>query len=89
MAFSFGSIIETELRSLNSVTSNGHSRRSSDTSEYSTMSESMSQQLASYATNGQIEDVYQVWSQIITDWPNFYKKQKPFVQVRLLGGWSQ
>lgn len=67
-------LLETDMKSLNSLHSN-HSRRSSETSEISN-SEQLNQ-----LCNGNADDIYQVWGQIVNDWANIYKKQKTLVQV--------
>lgn len=63
------------LNSLHSVQSN-HSRRSSETSEISNSEQTLNQ-----LCNGNADDIYQVWGQIVNDWSNVYKKQKNVVQV--------
>ncbi|KAH7641683.1 ecotropic viral integration site 5 ortholog [Dermatophagoides farinae] len=69
-------LLETDMKSLNSLHSvqSNHSRRSSETSEISN-SEQLNQ-----LCNGNADDIYQVWGQIVNDWANIYKKQKTLVQ---------
>ena len=92
LSFSFLSprtrLLETDQKSLNSIqstTASTHSRRSSDTSENSIVSVSIDQlnQICNgyTASEGSADDLFAVWGQIINDWPNFYKKQKSFIQV--------
>lgn len=66
-------LIETDVKSLNSLQSNsGHSRRSSDTSQISEISQMNSE---SYDQDVNGRDVWQIWGQLINDWNNQYKKK--------------
>lgn len=68
---------ETEGKSLNSLASNsGHSRRSSDTSEVSETTTN------SYDDPNLVpDDLWNVWGELVNDWPNQYKKRAAFVKV--------
>ncbi|XP_074600959.1 ecotropic viral integration site 5 [Brevipalpus obovatus] len=66
-------LIETDIKSLNSLANSGHSRQSSDTS---TMSESHG-------------DLWIVWGQLINDWTDQYRKRTTFVKELVRKGIPQ
>lgn len=63
-------LIESDAKSLNSLQSSAHSRKSSDTSQIS---------LNSGASNGE-EDVWSTWGSIVTDWEAAQKRKNPTVK---------
>ena len=68
-------LIETDVKSLNSLQSNsGHSRRSSDTSQVSECLSQMNSETMNDDQN-QPNDVWFVWGQVINDWNNYQKKK--------------
>lgn len=85
--FVFFRLLESDAKSLNSLTS-GHSRKSSSTSLVSVASaDSSSKQ------NGDVvkpdedgsrpeEDVWQIWGTVVNEWDFYFKKKNGFVKVR-------
>lgn len=83
----FFRLLESDAKSLNSLTS-GHSRKSSSTSLVSVASaDSSSKQ------NGDVvkpdgedgsrpeEDVWQIWGTVVNEWDFYFKKKNGFVKV--------
>jgi len=65
-------LIETDAKSLNSLScQSGHSRRSSETSQISITSGSMS-----FQENAE-EDLWTLWGKIINEWESWSKKKQP------------
>lgn len=64
-------LIESDSKSLNSLQSSAHSRKSSDTSQIS---------LNSGASSGAEEDIWSTWAQIVTDWEASQKRKSPTVK---------
>merc|ERR1711953_764263 len=65
-------LIETDAKSLNSLScQSGHSRRSSETSQISITSGSIS-----FQENAE-EDLWVLWGKIINEWETWYKKKQP------------
>ncbi|KAG5678854.1 hypothetical protein PVAND_008487 [Polypedilum vanderplanki] len=65
-------LIESDSKSLNSLQSSAHSRKSSDTSQISLNSGSSS-------SVGE-EDIWSIWATIVTDWDNALKRKNPSVK---------
>lgn len=60
------------------------SRRSSENSDNSPMaSETSTNTISSSGSLGDTtdEEILKLWGQIVNDWPNYLKKQKPLIQV--------
>ena len=87
-------LIETDAKSLNSLGGNGHSRRSSDTSQISVTSGSSNATTAaqdlsqdsqvSTSTNGAAnseEELWLLWGKIINEWEVFHKRKSSQVKV--------
>ena len=75
----FYRLIETDAKSLNSLScQSGHSRRSSETSQISITSGSMS-----YQENAE-EDLWGLWGKIINEWETWSKRKQPQLKVLLL-----
>ena len=87
-------LIETDAKSLNSLGGNGHSRRSSDTSQISvtsgssnatTTAQDLSQDSqVSTSTNGVAnseEELWLLWGKIINEWEVFHKRKSSQVKV--------
>ena len=87
-------MIETDAKSLNSLGGNGHSRRSSDTSQISVTSGSSNATTAaqdhsqdsqvSSSTNGVAnseEELWLLWGKIINEWEHWTKRKAPQVKV--------
>lgn len=69
-------LIETDAKSLNSLScQNGHSRRSSETSQISITSGG-----SSFQENTE-EDMWGLWGKIINEWESWSKKKQPQVKV--------
>ena len=96
MFFLFFRLIETDAKSLNSLGGNGHSRRSSDTSQISVTSGSSNATTAaqdnsqdsqiSSSTNGMAnseEELWLLWGKIINEWEVYTKRKASQVKVRL------
>lgn len=64
-------LIESDAKSLNSLQSSAHSRKSSDTSQIS---------LNSAGTSVAEEDIWQTWAGIVTDWDGSLKRKNPCVR---------
>jgi len=65
-------LIESDSKSLNSLQSSAHSRKSSDTSQISLNSGSSS-------SVGE-EDIWSIWATIVTDWDTAQKRKSPSVK---------
>jgi hypothetical protein len=89
-------LIETDAKSLNSLGGNGHSRRSSDTSQISVTSGSSNATTAaqdnsqdsqvSTSTNGVAnseEELWLLWGKIINEWEVWHKRKASQVKVRV------
>ena len=71
-------LIETDAKSLNSLScQSGHSRRSSETSQISITSGSMS-----FQENAE-EDLWGLWGKIINEWETWSKKKQPQLKVNV------
>lgn len=85
MAFSTCRLLESDAKSLNSLTS-GHSRKSSSTSLVSVASaDSGSKQNGDGKPEDEgraEEDVWQVWGTVVNEWDVYFKKKNGFVKVR-------
>ena len=92
--FFYFRLIETDAKSLNSLGGNGHSRRSSDTSQISVTSGSSNATTAaqdhsqdsqvSSSTNGVAnseEELWLLWGKIINEWEHWTKRKAPQVKV--------
>ncbi|KAF6201001.1 hypothetical protein GE061_005448, partial [Apolygus lucorum] len=72
-------LIETDAKSLNSISNNsGHSRKSSDTSQISLTSGTSSLQERERCEDGE-EDNWTVWGKIANDW-DAYKKKSNYIK---------
>lgn len=63
-------LIESDAKSLNSLQSSAHSRKSSDTSQISVNS----------GTSVGEEDIWSTWASIVTDWEGSLKRKAPCVR---------
>lgn len=64
-------LIESDSKSLNSLQSSAHSRKSSDTSQIS---------LNSGSSSVGEEDIWSIWALIVTDWDTALKRKNPSVK---------
>jgi hypothetical protein len=64
-------LIESDSKSLNSLQSSAHSRKSSDTSQIS---------LNSGSSSVGEEDIWSTWASIVTDWEGSQKRRNPSVK---------
>lgn len=64
-------LIESDSKSLNSLQSSAHSRKSSDTSQIS---------LNSGSSSVGEEDIWSIWATIVTDWEGAQKRKNPSVK---------
>ena len=64
-------LIESDSKSLNSLQSSAHSRKSSDTSQIS---------LNSGSSSVGEEDIWSIWAVLVTDWDASLKKKQPSVK---------
>src|SRR4051812_48187216 len=64
-------LIESDSKSLNSLQSSAHSRKSSDTSQIS---------LNSGSSSVGEEDIWSIWALIVTDWDAAQKRKNPSVK---------
>jgi hypothetical protein len=64
-------LIESDSKSLNSLQSSAHSRKSSDTSQIS---------LNSGSSSVGEEDIWSIWATIVTDWDTALKRKNPPVK---------
>ena len=64
-------LIESDSKSLNSLQSSAHSRKSSDTSQIS---------LNSGSSSVGEEDIWSIWGTIVTDWEGALKRKNPSVK---------
>jgi ecotropic viral integration site 5 protein len=64
-------LIESDSKSLNSLQSSAHSRKSSDTSQIS---------LNSGSSSVGEEDIWSIWATIVTDWDAAQKRKSPSVK---------
>ncbi|CRL03768.1 CLUMA_CG016435, isoform A, partial [Clunio marinus] len=64
-------LIESDSKSLNSLQSSAHSRKSSDTSQIS---------LNSGSSSVGEEDIWSIWATIVTDWETALKRKNPSVK---------
>lgn len=64
-------LIESDSKSLNSLQSSAHSRKSSDTSQIS---------LNSGSSSVGEEDIWSIWATIVTDWDGALKRKNPSVK---------
>lgn len=64
-------LIESDSKSLNSLQSSAHSRKSSDTSQIS---------LNSGSSSVGEEDIWSIWALIVTDWDTAQKRKNPSVK---------
>jgi ecotropic viral integration site 5 protein len=64
-------LIESDSKSLNSLQSSAHSRKSSDTSQIS---------LTSGSSSVGEEDIWSIWATIVTDWETSQKRKNPSVK---------
>lgn len=64
-------LIESDSKSLNSLQSSAHSRKSSDTSQIS---------LNSGSSSVGEEDIWSIWATIVTDWEGSLKRKNPSVK---------
>lgn len=64
-------LIESDSKSMNSLQSSAHSRKSSDTSQIS---------LNSGSSSVGEEDIWSIWATIVTDWETAFKRKNPSVK---------
>lgn len=74
---SFCRLLESDAKSLNSLTS-GHSRKSSDTSQVSVTSGTSQQSGAAQEEDG--EDIWLLWGRLVNEWDSYIKKKNSYVK---------
>lgn len=78
--FNIFRLIESDSKSFNSLQgANGHSRKSSDTSELS-LEQGGSDKGSSEDTE---EDLWITWGRIVNEWDSYWKKKNQFVRVSI------